>query len=352
MKYHLVSVDEAFNACGNAEAYILDVRTAAECVQGVAKGAICLELNDIKQKALSQLSKNKTYYVMCLSGKRSQQAIEILMQLGFVNLKHIDQGYQQWQIKGLPIEKTNINQHDIRYNRHHQLQGFGRKGQEKLSAAHVLMIGAGGLGSSAALYLAAAGIGQLTIIDDDKVELSNLQRQIIHSTNSIGTHKVESASQQLQALNPDIKINTLVARLDESNANELIRNSDLVIDGSDNLTTRYLVNDICLKYKKPLVYAAVYQYEAQISVFTFNENQSPCLRCLFPKATGFEPENCSTVGVLGVVPGLAGIIQASEAIKIIANVGQVLDSQLLICDLLDNSFRTIKYKYNSDCSFH
>jgi len=352
MKYYLATVDEALNACQDEECFILDVRTAAECAQGVAKGAICLELNDIKLKALSQLSKNKTYYVMCLSGQRSQQAIDELTQLGFINLMHIEQGYQQWQKQGLPIDKIKISQHDIRYNRHHQLQGFGRQAQDKLNAAHILMIGAGGLGSSAALYLTAAGIGELTIIDDDRVELSNLQRQIIHSTKSIGQHKVKSAYEQLNALNPDIKINTLVARLDDTNVDELIKNCDLVIDGSDNLTTRYLVNDNCLKYKKPLVYAAVYQYEAQISLFTFKDSHCPCLRCLFPETTGFEPDNCSTVGVLGVVPGLAGIIQASEAIKIISNVGQVLDSQLLICDLLDNSFRTIKYKYNPDCDLH
>jgi molybdopterin/thiamine biosynthesis adenylyltransferase len=214
------------------------------------------------------------------------------------------------------------------------------------------MIGAGGLGSSSAQYLVAAGVGQLTIIDDDSVELSNLQRQVIHSTKSIGMFKVESAYQQLNALNPEIKINALATRLNQDNVDQLIKNCDLVIDGSDNLTTRYLVNDACLQYKKPLVYAAVYQYEAQISVFTFKDSNSPCLRCLFPETTGFEPDNCSTVGVLGVVPGLAGIIQASEAIKIMSNVGEVLDSKLLICDLLDNSFRTIKYKKDPHCYLH
>ncbi|MBL4661784.1 MAG: molybdopterin-synthase adenylyltransferase MoeB [Alcanivoracaceae bacterium] len=348
-----ITVFQAFQACSDdMQNIILDVRTVAECSQGIAKGSHCLELSDIDNSALKTLSLDVNYYVMCQSGQRSATAIAKLENLGFKNLYHVNEGYREWQNQKLPIDIPQVNKHDLRYNRHYQLQGFGRVAQEKLRNAHVLLIGAGGLGSSCALYLTAAGVGQITIIDDDVVQLSNLQRQIIHTTASVNTLKVQSAKKQLSALNPEISINALAKRLDENNVDELINNVDLVIDGSDNLTTRYLVNDICLKYHKPLVYAAVYQYEAQVSVFNFNKPDMPCLRCLFPQTKGFEPDNCSTVGVLGVVPGMAGVMQASEAIKLITNIGQVLESQLLVFDLLDNSFRTIKYVKDNNCLNH
>ena len=348
-----VTVFQAFQACSDdLRNIILDVRTVTECSQGIAKGSDCLELSDIDSLALDKLSLDVNYYVICQSGQRSLTAIEKLTELGFKNLYHVNEGYKEWLKQKLPIDIPLVNKQDLRYNRHYQLQGFGRIAQEKLKNAHVLLIGAGGLGSSCALYLAAAGIGQITIIDDDIVQLSNLQRQIIHTTASVDTLKVESAQKQLSALNPEITINALAKRLDENNVDELINNVDLVIDGSDNLTTRYLVNDICLKHHKPLIYAAVYQYEAQVSVFNFRKPDAPCLSCLFPQTAGFEPDNCSTVGVLGVVPGMAGVMQASEAIKLITDVGQILEGQLLVFDLLDNSFRTIKYVKDNNCLNH
>jgi molybdopterin/thiamine biosynthesis adenylyltransferase len=289
---------------------------------------------------------------MCQTNKRSNSAIQHLQELGFTHLHHVNEGYQGWLKNNLPSEIPKLNNHDLRYQRHHQLKGFGRDAQEKLSNTHVLLIGAGGLGSSSALYLAAAGIGQITIIDDDKVSLSNLQRQIIHKTDNIGQLKVESAKQQLSALNPEINIITIAKRLDSDNAQQLIHEADIVVDGSDNLTTRYLVNDYCLKLNKPLVYAAVYQYEAQISVFDFTQTKTPCLRCLFPQAQGFEPANCSTEGVLGVVPGMAGVLQATEVIKLITNIGESLNSQLLVVNLLDNSFRKIKFSRDINCQIH
>lgn len=352
MKVRNVTVQQAFQACDNNPSHIiLDVRTAIECAQGIAQGALCMELSALQQQ-LSQLDKDKHYYVICQTGIRSASAIQQMLAQGFENLNHIQAGFIDWQAQNLPTEIPSIKDEDVRYSRHYQLQGFGKSGQEKLKNAHVLLIGTGGLGSSCGLYLAAVGVGEITIIDDDKVELSNLQRQIIHSTDSIGRLKVRSAGQTLSKLNPHIKINTIAKRLAAHNAKQLIESVDVVIDGSDNLQTRYLVNDICLRYKKPLVYAAVYQYEAQVSVFDFRNGESPCLRCLFPQTDGFEPENCSTVGVLGVVPGLAGVIQATEAIKLISNVGEVLTKKLLIIDLLDNSFRTIKYSKDQNCKVH
>lgn len=347
-----VSVIQALQLTQNNKHIILDVRTASECAQGIPQGAMCLELSAIEDQASVKLSKSKTYYVICQTSQRSVLVIQKLKELGFDKLILINSGFQAWQQEKLPIEIPKLNDNDIRYQRHHQLRGFGRKSQEKLLDSHVLLIGAGGLGSSSALYLAAAGIGQITIIDDDIVELSNLQRQIIHRMDSIGTHKVNSAKKQMHAINPGIKINAISTRLNKHNVKQLISNVDVVIDGSDNLSTRYLVNDMCLTLSKPLVYAAVYQFEAQISVFDFRKNNTPCLRCLFPQTEGFEPTNCSIEGVLGVVPGMAGIMQACEAIKLITNVGEVLDSQLLIIDLLDNSNRRIKYTKDSHCHLH
>jgi molybdopterin/thiamine biosynthesis adenylyltransferase/rhodanese-related sulfurtransferase len=346
-------VKQAYQDCHNSDTNILlDVRTPAEWQHGIPQGALCLELSDIEQLAESKLSKQHTYYVLCHTSQRSALAIEQLKNKGFINLYHVTDGYQSWHKQDLPIQIPTITNNDLRYQRHYQLKGFGRKAQDKLNKAHVLLIGAGGLGSSSALYLAAAGVGQITLVDDDVVSLSNLQRQILHTTNAIGSIKVESAQKQLSALNPEIKINSIAQRLDKDNAKDLIQHLDVVIDGSDNLKTRYLVNDICLKSKVPLVYAAVYQYEAQLTTFDFRKQDSPCLRCLFPQTQGFEPANCSTEGVLGVVPGLAGIMQATEAIKLISQVGEVLTEKLLIIDLLDNSFRTIKYSLDSQCKNH
>jgi molybdopterin/thiamine biosynthesis adenylyltransferase/rhodanese-related sulfurtransferase len=350
------SAIQAFQNCdSNNKHIILDVRTPDEWLLGTPQGSYCLTLNDIVDKAEEELTNSNHYYVMCQTRNRSSIAIQQLKELGFTNLHHVTEGYQGWLKNDLPIEIPELNKLDrldVRYQRHHQLKGFGRIAQQKLSNAHVLLIGAGGLGSSSALYLAASGIGQITIIDDDKVSLSNLQRQIIHRTESIGRLKVESAKQQLSALNPEIIINTIAKRLNLDNAQQLINEADIVVDGSDNLDTRYLVNDYCLKLNKPLVYAAVYQYEAQISVFDFTQPNTPCLRCLFPQTQGFEPANCSTEGVLGVVPGLAGVMQATEVVKLITNIGEILNSQLLVIDLLDYSFRKIKYTRDKNCQIH
>lgn len=344
-----VTVSQANIACRQSLHTLIDVRTALECSKSMPLNAINIPLDDLNNLALEKLNKDGHYYVICQIGIRSKVAVEYLTHLGFKNIYDVKKGFSQWQYKELPTQAFNIDNHSLRYNRHHQLQGFGKQGQDKLNNAHVLLIGAGGLGSPSALYLAAAGVGQITIIDDDTVQLSNLQRQVIHTTKSLDKLKVESAKSQLTALNPEIKVNAIPQRLNYDNAESLISVVDVVIDGTDNLETRYLVNDICVKYKKPLVYAAVYQYEAQISVFDLRKSDSPCLRCLFPQTQGFEPENCSTIGVLGVVPGLAGIMQATETIKIIVGIGKTLQNKLLICNLLGNSFKTINYKKSKSC---
>ncbi|MDF3058286.1 MAG: UBA/THIF-type binding protein [Rariglobus sp.] len=229
-----------------------------------------------------------------------------------------------------------------RYQRHLSLAGFGPEAQEKLKAARVLVIGAGGLGCPILLYLAAAGVGHLTIIDADKVDVSNLQRQVLFTTADAGHPKVLAASRQLSALNPFISIEPLDARLTRANALELIRAHDVVVDGSDNFATRYLVNDACVLANRPLIYGAIQGFEGQASVF--NYQNGPTYRCLFPEppAPGTVP-NCSEAGVLGVLPGLIGLVQATETIKVLTGIGEPLSGRLLLWNSLTMTSRTLRF---------
>jgi adenylyltransferase/sulfurtransferase len=259
-----------------------------------------------------------------------------------------------------PINKRGQNKYGIRrmaltpkqrerYLRHVILPEIGEEGQEKLLAAKVLLVGAGGLGSPAALYLAAAGVGTIGIVDADVVDESNLQRQILHSTEQLGVAKVESARQRLTALNPDVQIVTHPVRLTSANALDIIRNYDLVVDGCDNFPTRYLTNDACVMLGKPNIYGALYRFEGQASVF-HSAAGGPCYRCLFPEPPppGAVP-SCAEAGVLGVLPGLIGTIQATEAIKLILGIGTPLIGRLLIYDALQMTFREIKLKRDARC---
>ena len=235
-----------------------------------------------------------------------------------------------------------------RYHRHLILPEVGDAGQRRLKAARVLLVGAGGLGSPAALYLAAAGVGQLGIIDADDVELSNLQRQVIHGTADISRAKVVSAEHRVRALNPHVEVVTHRTRLTSSNAMELLANYDVVVDGSDNFATRYLINDACVLLEKPNVYGSVLRFEGQASVFSSGDG--PCYRCLFrePPPPGLV-KNCAESGVLGVVPGLIGVIQAAEAIKLITGIGEPLVGRLLLVDALRMQFRTIDLAKDPGC---
>ncbi len=253
---------------------------------------------------------------------------------------------------GSPLNQADIeelsNEEVKRYVRHITLPGVGRDGQAKLKNARVLIIGAGGLGSPVSLYLAAAGVGTIGLVDFDLVELSNLQRQIVHGSKTIGMSKVESAKSRLMDLNPDITVNTHQVRLGEDNALELISEYDLVVDGTDNFNSRYLVNDVCSMLQKPLVFGAIYRFDGQVSVL--NYKNGPCYRCLFP--TSPPPElapNCSSGGVIGVLPGIIGVIQATEAIKVIIELGDVLSGRLLVMDALSMRFNEVSYAKRDDC---
>jgi adenylyltransferase/sulfurtransferase len=235
-----------------------------------------------------------------------------------------------------------------RYHRHLILPEIGEEGQRRLKAARVLLVGAGGLGAPAALYLAAAGIGHLGIVDGDSVELSNLQRQVIHDTRDVGRAKVASAEARVHALNPHVDVATYRTRLTSSNALELLGDYDVIVDGSDNFATRYLVNDACVLLRKPNVSGSVLRFEGQASVFSAGDG--PCYRCLFreppPPAL---VQNCVDSGVLGVVPGLIGIIQAAETIKLITGIGETLAGRLLLVDTLRMRFRTIDLAKDPEC---
>ena len=246
--------------------------------------------------------------------------------------------------RGVPLSNEEVS----RYARHITLPGVGRRGQERLKAARVLVIGAGGLGSPVSLYLAAAGVGKLGLVDFDVVERSNLQRQIIHSTRTLGMLKVESARMRLLELNPDLAVETFAEPLDTGNALEIISRFDLVVDASDTFTCRYIVNDACTILRRPLVYGAIHQFDGQVSVF--NHAGGPCYRCLFPARPPAElAPNCAAAGVIGVLPGVIGLMQATEAIKLILGLGDSLSGRLLRFDALSMRFDEIGFARRPDC---
>ena len=238
----------------------------------------------------------------------------------------------------------------LRYSRQIMLPQIDVTGQEKLLNATVLIIGMGGLGSPAAMYLASAGVGHLVLVDFDKVELSNLQRQIIHRTSAIGEAKVESAKLTLQALNPDVRITTLDQKLDSKALHKWVAQADVVLDGSDNFATRFMLNDVCVAEQTPLVSGAAIRMEGQVSVF-MNEGDGPCYRCLY-KEQGEEDMRCSENGVLAPVVGIIGTIQATEAIKVLTGIGTPLDGRLLLLDALHMDWRTMKFKRDPACPCH
>lgn len=243
----------------------------------------------------------------------------------------------------------NLTQDEIlRYSRHLIMPEVGVEGQEKLKAAKVLLIGTGGLGSPAALYLAAAGVGTLGLIDFDVVDFSNLQRQIIHSTDSVGRPKVESASERLEQINPNVNVITFNERLSKDNAMRIIKDFDIILDGTDNFQTRYLLNDACVFSKKPFVYGSIFRFEGQVTVFY--PGKGPCYRCLFaePPPPGMVP-SCAEGGVLGILPGVIGVVQATEVVKLILQKGEPLIGRLLLYDALKMNFREVKFRRNPKC---
>jgi molybdopterin/thiamine biosynthesis adenylyltransferase/rhodanese-related sulfurtransferase len=332
---------------------LLDVRTKDEWDQGHAPGAIHLDRGYLELRA-EQLVPDKARRVVCYcaGGTRSLFAANALRTLGYQRVESLTKGFNGWKEAGLPFE-TPVKLTDAerrRYQRHLAIPEIGEEGQKKILAAKVLLIGAGGLGCPAALYLAAAGVGTLGIVDDDVVDESNLQRQVLHATESIGKPKVDSAKATLEALNPGVTVRTHRTRLTSQNVLEVLGEYDLVVDGSDNFPTRYLVNDACVRLGKPCVHGSIYRFEGQLTVFW--PGKGPCYRCLFPAPPPPElAPNCAEAGVLGVLPGVIGVLEAIEALKIIVGFGQPLIGKLVHYDALGTEFRTLKLRPDPECAY-
>lgn len=337
-----VDVHQAYAHHASGEALLLDIRSERERLTGYPENVSVIDIDDIKT------DESQTLYLICASGRRSLKATEDLRQKGLPAVYSVAGGFKAWQQAGLPVTLPaglNTDQAD-RYARHLILDHVGPEGQKKLLNSRVLVVGAGGLGSPAALYLAAAGVGTLGLLDDDRVERSNLQRQIMHTDQASGNLKVDSAKASLQALNPDISLETMEHRLTEENASQLLHTWDVVIDGSDNFPTKYLLNDTCRKLGKPWVYGAVLRFSGQLAVF---KPEGACYRCLYPQEDTQNVENCATTGVLGAMPGVIGSLQALEAIKLLLNIGQTADTWLLNFDGLGIDFRKSRLGADPDC---
>ncbi len=340
-----------------AGAVMIDVREAHERAAGMAEGAHGVAAGELLAAPASALpSPQQDIILICQSGRRSLDAAVALQTAGYTQLASVAGGTLAWRAAGLPLVQPLLDagERDFydRYSRHLLLPQVGEAGQRRLQRARVLVVGAGGLGAPAAFYLAAAGVGRLRIVDDDVVERSNLQRQIIHTDAAIGSAKVESARARLLALNPYIEVEAIAQRVTSANVDALMEGVDVVLDGSDNFPLRYLLNDACIKHARPLVYAAIERFDGQVGVFDAGRRrgQAPCYRCLFPEPPPpeFAP-NCAQAGVIGVLPGLAGVIQATEVLKLLLEIGQPLAGRLLRFDALGMRFRETRVHPDPDC---
>jgi molybdopterin/thiamine biosynthesis adenylyltransferase/rhodanese-related sulfurtransferase len=333
------------------DATLLDVREADEYEQGALPGAVHLPRGFLEFQVEGRLpDKAKPVVVYCAGGVRSALAAKTLGELGYEDVVSMIGGFNRWKDEGRPwsTPRTLTPEQRNRYQRHLLLPEVGEKGQLQLLDSKVLLLGAGGLGSPAALYLAAAGVGTLGIIDMDVVDASNLQRQILHNMDRIGDRKVDSAKKTLSALNPDVDVVTYDIRLGADNILDVIDGYDLIVDGTDNFPTRYLVNDASLLKRIPVVHGSIFRFEGQVTVFAPYEG--PCYRCFVPQPPPAElAPSCSEAGVLGVLPGIVGSIQAIEAIKVLLHLGDPLVGRLLAYDALEESFRTFKLHRDPAC---
>lgn len=333
---------------------LIDVRAAHERALGMAEGAVGIAREDLEADPLAHLPDvDAELLLVCQRGLRSRQVADALHARGYRRLASVEGGTEAWDAAGLPMRRADVDaDFSERYARHLRLPDIGLDGQKALGASRVLLVGAGGLGSPAAYYLAAAGVGTLRIADDDVVDRSNLQRQILHTDARIGVPKVESAAVALAALNPRTRIEALRERITSANVERMLDGVDVVVDGADNFAARYLLNDACVKLGKPLVYGAVHRFEGQASVFDAGRLRgvAPCYRCLFPEppSPGFAP-NCSEAGVLGVLPGVIGLLQATEAIKLLLGIGAPLRGRLLQFDALAMRFRETRLAPDPAC---
>lgn len=342
----------------NAQGIVLiDLRAEHERARGQPDSAVGIEKSLLEAAPTQYLPDPDTEVMLiCQSGKRSDQTAYFLTERGYRKISSVAGGILRWIDDGLPLIKPTLSasHQDFleRYSRHLSLPEVGSAGQRRLAAARILLVGAGGLGSPIAFYLAAAGVGYLRLADDDIVDRSNLQRQILHVDADVGVSKVTSAARRIIALNPTTTVETVAERVCIDNVERLIQDVDVVIDAADNFQARYLLNDACVKLEKPLVYGAVQRFEGQVSVFNAGRQrgQAPCYRCLFPQAppAQFAPD-CTEAGVLGVVPGLIGLLQATEALKLLLAIGEPLCGRLLSYDALSMRLREVRLLPDPEC---
>ena len=330
---------------------VIDVREPEEYAQGYIPGARWIVRGRLEQRIEDAVpDRDKPVVLYCASGPRSIMGARSLLELGYKKVTSLAGGFGAWKRAGhafdMPVTLTSEQQQ--RYSRHTMLPEVGEAGQVKLLRSKILCLGAGGLGSPSSMYLAAAGVGTLGMVDDDVVDASNLQRQILHSTDRVGVHKVESAAKTLTGLNPDVKVVQHRTRLDSSNALEIMAGYDVIVDGADNFQARYLVNDAALKLGIPVVHASIFRFEGQMTVFP--GEGGPCYRCLYPSPPPpEEAPSCAEAGVLGVLPGVMGVLQATEAVKILLGKGTTLAGRLLVYDALKTKFRELKLRRDESC---
>jgi molybdopterin/thiamine biosynthesis adenylyltransferase/rhodanese-related sulfurtransferase len=333
-------------------AVLVDVREASEFEAGHIPGAAHVPRGYLESRIEAAVPDHDAHVVLyCATGQRSALAAHTLKELlGYSHVESMTGGITLWKDRGYDVEvpRALSKEQRERYSRHLLIPEVGLEGQQKLLDAKVLLLGAGGLGSPAALYLAAAGVGTLGIVDNDEVDLSNLQRQVVHTTDRIGVAKVDSAEETISAINPDVNVVKYPVRLDASNIMEIIEGYDVIVDGLDNFPTRYLLNDASVRLRIPVVSAAILGFDGQLSVFAPYEG--PCYRCLFrePPPAELAP-SCGANGVLGVLPGVMGLLQATEAIKLVIGQGDPLIGRLLLYDALGTTFTTVKVNRDPEC---
>jgi molybdopterin/thiamine biosynthesis adenylyltransferase/rhodanese-related sulfurtransferase len=339
---------------------LLDVREKEEYRAGFIPGAVSIPRAFLEIQVEGRIPDKTTKIVAyCAGGTRSALAAKTLAELGYSNVETANPGFVRWKDLGYPMEmppQLNEAQRE-RYSRHLLLPEVGESGQAKLLKSKVLLIGAGGLGSPAGLYLAAAGIGTLGLVDADVVDASNLQRQVLHATSRVGQPKVESAAHVLKDLNPDVKVVGYRERLTSANVERLFGDYDVVIDGTDNFPTRYLVNDASVWMGKPVVHGSIFRFDGQLTTFVparaaskLGIEAGPCYRCLYPEPPPPHlAPSCQEAGVLGILPGVVGLLQATEAIKLLLNRGDALVGRLLTYDSLKMKFRELKLRRAPDC---
>jgi molybdopterin/thiamine biosynthesis adenylyltransferase/rhodanese-related sulfurtransferase len=331
---------------------VVDVREAEEFAAGHIPGAKHVPRSYLESRIENVVPDRSTQVILyCASGNRSAYAARTLQQdMGYEHVRSLTGGITLWKDRGYEVQVPRAlgAEQRERYSRHLLIPEIGVEGQQKLLDAKVLLLGAGGLGSPTALYLAAAGVGTLGIVDDDEVDLSNLQRQVIHNSERIGVPKVDSAEESIRALNPDVNVVKYRTRLDASNILEIIDGWDVIVDGVDNFPTRYLLNDATVRLKIPVVSASILGFDGQLSVF--KPYEGPCYRCLFrePPPAELAP-SCGANGVLGVLPGTMGLLQATEVIKLIVGIGEPAIGRLLLYDALGATLTEVKVHRDPEC---